>query len=349
MIEDFENFIQTDESFLVVLDSRNATVDNTTNGDNSNLTFNLQTPIKQPINTINFKASVLNFTCPNSQYVINDTNNYLGISFDTSGTPYSNATYGAQYLSFYVKIPNGNYNAYTFSKQLIIELANLSRLFGPEGSGLFGLGVFGVSYNETTSKFTIINDTYYFFISQNIIFNQFYNVNFNEKIFYTIGDVMGFNNTKTYKSAPFFEGTLLPPFGIELPYPVNFGGLQNINVHIENLKTYNLPYQAKNLVLTTNNKQEYQNFSKGNIACSVPVNCKPMEVIFYQKTSDFAFTIKDEQIDVITIALRDDLGNLLKLNGQNWNMTLEFILTKHTERKTRNFYSILSNPYPRFE
>lgn len=212
------------------------------------------------------------------------------------------------------------------------------------------LGVFSFTYNTITNKYTLKNDNFYFFISQNVIFSNFSNQPFSKDSFYTIGDVMGFDNTKIYNvTATQTNGSLGAPFFIEMPYPVNFGGLQNINIHIENLKTYNLPYQAKNFILSKNSKQEYQNFSKGNIAISIPVNCKPMEVIFYEKISTFAFSVKDEQIDTLTIALRDDLGNLLKLNGQNWNMSLEFILTKHIEKKTRNFYSILNNPYPVFE
>jgi len=341
MIEDFENFIQVDESFIVVLDSRNATTINSQNGDNSDMTFNLQTPIQQPYNAINLKASVLNFTCPNSQYVINDSNNVLGISFDTRGTPFYNPNYTCQYDAFYILLNNGNYNAYTFITEMTNQFNILSNRYGNS------LGIFTILYDTNTNKYTLVNDTFFFYISQNVVFANFFDTVFPKESFYTIGDVMGFDNTKTYPSAPAtYNG---PPFSIVMPYPVNFGGLQNFNIHIENIKTYNLPYQSKNLILSKNDLQEYQNYSKGNIACSIPVNCAPMEVIYYQKSSSFAFSLKDDLLDTLRITLRDDLGDMLQLNGQNWNMTIEFILTKHIEKKTRNFYSILSNPYPRFE
>lgn len=347
MIEDFENFVQIDESFIVVLDSRNATTVHSQNGDNSDLTFKLQSPIQQPFNAINQKASVLNFTCPYSQYVINDTNNVLGISFDTTGTPYYNANYTAPYKSFYVKLKHGNYNAYTFITELVNQFNILSNRYGSQNP----LGLFTISFDVQRHKYTLSNNTFYFFISQNLIFTNFFDTVFPSSSFYTIGDVMGFDNTQTYYSKPATESESLfsAPFSITMPYPVNFSGLQSFNIHIENIKTYNLPYQAKNLILSKNNLQEFQNYSKGNIACSIPVNCDPMEIIFYEKIGQFAFSIKDEQIDTLRINLRDDLGNLLQLNGQNWNMTIEFILTKHVEKKTRNFYSILQNPYPRFE
>jgi hypothetical protein len=248
-------------------------------------------------------------------------------------------------------VTNGNYNALSFIKELVNQFNILSNTFGGTPSDPGTLGIFSVAYNEITNRYTIANDRFYFFISQNLIFNNFFNPEFNSKVFYTIGDVMGFDNTKTYYSQPASQtGSLFqPPFSIELPFPVNFGGLQNINIHIENLKTQNIAYQSKNLVLALNNAQEFYNFSKGNLACSVPVNCNPMDVIFYQKIGTYYFTIRDDIIDQIRIVLRDDLGNLIQLNGQNWNITIEFLITKHIERKTRNFYSILSNPYPTFQ
>jgi hypothetical protein len=345
MIEDFENFVQVEESFLVVLDSRNATEENSSYGYNSDLSFKLQTPIIQPVNSLNLKANVLNFTCPNSQFVINETNNVLGISFDTEGTPYYNANYTCQYDAFYILLNVGNYNSYTFITELTNQFNIISNRYNNS------LGGFSVSFDTITNKYSLHNNTFYFFISQNVIFDNFFETVFPKDSFYTIGDVMGFDNTKTYFSTPASQsGNLFSaPFSISLPFPVNFSGLQNINIHIENLKTHNVPYQAKNFILSKNNNQEYQNYSKGNIAASIPVNCKPMGVIFYDKIGQFSFSVKDEQLDTIRIALRDDLGNLLNLNGQNWNLTIEFILTKHIEKKTRNFYSILSNPYPRFE
>jgi hypothetical protein len=363
MIEDQENLLLVEDSFVVVLDSRNCTENNSTNAaDNSNLTFKLQTPIIQPTNSINLKASVLSFTCPNSQYVINNTNNTLGISFNIAESILVNyPTYqspAVPYSAFYVTVPNGNYTPYTFATALVNSFNILSNRY-PQNSGP-SLGVFSLDYNEITSTFTLVNDRYFFYVSQNRIFNNFFNDYFPSNVFYTIGDVMGFDSTQKYTSNPVLDSsgnpvidpaTSIPqtPYSLPFPYPVNFGGLQNINIHIENLKTYNVPYQSKNTILQKNNLQEFSNFSKSNIACSVPVNCQPMNVIFYQKLGTYDFSVKDETVDKIQIALRDDLGNFIQLNGQNYNLTIEFVLLKHIERRTRNFFSILSNPYPRFE
>ena len=60
--------------FLVVLDSRNATIYN--NGSfNSNLEFNLETPIRKGADWIALNMSVYSFTSPNSIYNINEYNN----------------------------------------------------------------------------------------------------------------------------------------------------------------------------------------------------------------------------------------------------------------------------------
>ena len=59
------NLTTIEESFLVVLDSRNATERN--NGDyNSSMTFIFEEPIVKPPDSILMSLSVLQFSCPNS-------------------------------------------------------------------------------------------------------------------------------------------------------------------------------------------------------------------------------------------------------------------------------------------
>ena len=342
MIEDQENLIEIENSFIVVLDSRNASLNNSPDAYNSDLTFNLQTPILAPPNLTNSTASILCFTCPNSQYVVNNLNNLLGISFNSTGSIYSNTGYTAPYTDFYVKLRVGNYNVNTFQTELLYQLNVISTKYNISGN-------FSMSYNNNTYQYTLQHDTWYFYISQNIIFTNF-DTSFPNNSFFTIGDIMGFDNTQKYTSyTTNIPVSLLPPFAITFPYPTNFGGLNNINIHLENIKTDNVPYQVQNKVLQINNKQEYLNFSKRNIATSVPINCNPNEVIYYQKLGSFEFSIKDEIIDNLRISLRDDLGNLIQLNNQQWNMTIEFNFKKLVQRKTRNFFSILSNPFPQYQ
>ena len=88
-------YIIIKESFLVVLDSRNAT--RHLNGSmNSSAYFEFEDPIQQDDFTIQKSCSVLNFSASNSIYNINETNSYLLIN--TSIQSYS------------INIPYGNYN-----------------------------------------------------------------------------------------------------------------------------------------------------------------------------------------------------------------------------------------------
>lgn len=85
--------LTTTESFIFVLDSRNATT--YTNGSyNSLLSFDLDDAIK--IDGIKMMCCVDSFTIANSIYNINELNNRLSIN------------------NFKYSIPYGNYNATTF-------------------------------------------------------------------------------------------------------------------------------------------------------------------------------------------------------------------------------------------
>ena len=77
MNSDFsDQILTTTESFLVVLDSRNATTFN--NGDwKSDVTFDLQDSIRQSIDTISMQVVISSFTCPVSFYQINVSNNLI--------------------------------------------------------------------------------------------------------------------------------------------------------------------------------------------------------------------------------------------------------------------------------
>ena len=85
--------ITVKENFLVVLDSRNAVKIN--NGSmNSDVYFELEEPIRVPKDKIQFYASVLNFSAPNSLYNVNQTNNLLSITlYDIFDSYYNIFTY----------------------------------------------------------------------------------------------------------------------------------------------------------------------------------------------------------------------------------------------------------------
>jgi len=102
------DYLITDkETFLVVLDSRNASV-NLNSPFNSSIVFDFEDSIRVPQRSLKMSCSVLSFTCPNSIYVVNETNNNLNIRL--SGN------------TFQKYIPYGNYDANTFQTILLSQL-----------------------------------------------------------------------------------------------------------------------------------------------------------------------------------------------------------------------------------
>jgi len=111
------------ESFLYVLDSRNAT--EYFNGSyHSSVHFDLKEPIKLPKHSIKLSCSVLQFQAPNSLYTVNYTNNKINVTISGIITSYT--------------ITNGNYNSNTMITTLLALL--------PSG--------FNISLNNITNIFT---------------------------------------------------------------------------------------------------------------------------------------------------------------------------------------------------
>ena len=259
------------ENFLMVLDSRNATTYH--NGSfNSSIEFDLIEPIKLGHRSIVMKCSVLNFTCPNSIYIINEYNNTL--VYTLSGFP-SNA----------ITFPYGNYNAQTFMTMFKSSM--------PTG--------FNITFNNITNIFTISYTTDFSFNSGSSIY-----------------ELMGFAKNVDYVSN---NNTL------DLPFTCNFNGLQSFNIHFASLNTPNIDS------LTKSNSAIIQ-------AIQIPIGSNQ---ILFQKTSDFNFVVSQDMIDDIRIDLKDDLGNLINLNNNHFNLTLEFTIIKDINRfrDLNNFQNII--------
>ena len=140
-------------SFLVVLDSVNASVKN--NGDwNSDVTFDFESPIEKPINSFLMSMAVQQFNCPNSLYNINEKNNLLHIREVLPTTP---ITYG----DYNISIPYGNYNVNTFNTQLFTLLSTAT-----------GSNRFSMTFNKLNNKFTLVNSTNEFTIKSDSTINN---------------------------------------------------------------------------------------------------------------------------------------------------------------------------------
>jgi hypothetical protein len=134
----------------------------------------------------------------------------------------------------------------------------------------------------------------------------------------TCGQLMGFYGYGTISS---ISKTLT------MPFTCNFNGIQSFNIHLTNIVTKNIDSYTK---------------SVSSIIQSIPVDSTSSS-ISYIKNADFNFVITQEVLDSLTIELRDDLGNLLNFNNQNWNLTLYFSVIKDIDRFSylTNFYGIL--------
>ena len=131
---DTSELITVKDSFIVMLDSRNATRWN--NGSfNSSVYFEFEEPIRIPKDAIQCLCSVLSFSSPNSLYVVNETNSLLSITVNGIITNYN--------------IPYGNYNANNFMTTL---------------RGLLGSN-FTASLNTINNVFTLANSMYDFSIN----------------------------------------------------------------------------------------------------------------------------------------------------------------------------------------
>lgn len=162
-LDDINNRLTTvEESFFVVLDSRNAT--NNNNGSfNSDVTFNFKESILKPPNCIQMSCSVLQFTAPNSIYNVNETNNRFVYSEQTNNSG----------VKFNVDIPFGNYNIRTFINQFKKSISFFSNNFD-------------LTFNNINNKLTLLN------ISQDFTI-------YPES---TIYNVMGFDKGSFFGSSP---------------------------------------------------------------------------------------------------------------------------------------------------
>jgi len=198
-----------------------------------------------------------------------------------------------------------------------------------------------ITFNSTTVTWTVTPGNYnaYTFIAAfqsqyssngfSMTLNQINNIltitnttyNFTINSSSTIYQVLGFSKNTSYTSSS---------LSLTLPYTCNFSGIQNINIY--------WMHQSKNF--------DSFNASSSSVIQSIQVD--PNETIIqYNRSYDFGFTLYDRCFDFIDIYLLDDLGNVVNLNGQYFNMTIEITTLKNLERfeYEKTFFSELQKKY----
>jgi hypothetical protein len=139
------------------------------------------------------------------------------------------------------------------------------------------------------------------------------------------------NPSSIFQVMGFLQNTSYTSKNLIMPYPCNFNGIQSFNINFENVQTENIDS------ITKSNSSVIQSISVDNT----------IQQIFFNKTNDFFFEIKQDIIDYIHITIKDDLDNYLNLNNQHWNLTLQFSQLTNIDRfhQANNFNNILKNGY----
>ena len=129
-----DELVTVNESFLVILDSRNGNIFNAPY--NSEVEFQFEGELLfDPSDYIQLSFAVNSFSMPNSLYIINENNNLLSITLNSVTTNY--------YIDY------GNYNIDTFKTYLLTILPS----------------TFLITYSTINNKYTITNTTYNFTIN----------------------------------------------------------------------------------------------------------------------------------------------------------------------------------------
>jgi len=176
---------------------------------------------------------------------------------------------------------------------------------------------FTMSINTNNNLYTLTHSTYDFIINCNKS---------------TIGNVIGFNSNnlatlnKTVSPSTLSSSLL----SLTFPYTCNFEGLQSFNIYLDDINTKNI---------------DSLSLSNTSVISAVPVNCDIGGLIVFQSRNEYEFTINQDVIDYLQISLKDDLGNYLDLNNQNFNIVLQFNLYGEDVKRYIQFHDILKPNY----
>lgn len=166
---------------------------------------------------------------------------------------------------------------------------------------------------------TPIEYTYTFLPLRNKIFISNSSAEFQILSTTTIWELLGLQRNTTQTSV---SRTCL------FPNCVNMSGLQNINIHLDNLNTKNITSFTK---------------SASTIIASVPVDVNGSGVLSYNLSNNYEIPVPISSLDYINILLKDDVGNFIQNNGVHWSMTLLFSYYIQQEFNTETLYDKTRN------
>jgi hypothetical protein len=116
-----------------------------------------------------------------------------------------------------------------------------------------------------------------------------------------------------------------------MPFMCNFNGTTSINILLDNYNINNIG-----------------SLSKSDESIIQSINIDPSSsLIVYNKSNNFNFLINDPSVNYLQIDIMNDLDQLINLNNQHFNLTLQFTEKVNFNRyhNVDTFQSILENGY----
>ena len=114
---------------------------------------------------------------------------------------------------------------------------------------------------------------------------------------------------------------------INLPFPANFLGSNNVYI------------KCPNLIL-----DNYNTITKDyTTLLSIPINVPPFGIIQYLNSSNISNLVKDIQMNNLEVLITDDDNNLIDFNNLEWNITIEIDSIIQVAQNTKTLQEYLND------
>jgi len=131
----------------------------------------------------------------------------------------------------------------------------------------------------------------------------------------TIASILGISKTDN-------NSTLILPYTLTCPYPVNLLGIKKLKV--------------ASVTLAVNSADSWAG-GFCNIIGTVPVNQPSYGLIQYMNSGNPHGNLRSKTVDLIDIQILDEFNNLVNFNNVNWTLSLELIILRQLTITPFNF------------
>jgi hypothetical protein len=116
-------------------------------------------------------------------------------------------------------------------------------------------------------------------------------------------------------------------------YPVNFGGLNRINIKTSSFNIKNIDSSYKGLTRTL---------------CSIPCDAPAGQTVFYNNITNYHYIFKNNELSSIGIEITDDFDNFINFNNIDWCITLQIDIVNEVVKNLEDLndvYEYLNSKY----